>query len=407
MHPNEHINHRDFRSMTPVTPADTVTDRFSALRPYQDDEVASVLSRLSHDDEFQAAIARFRLPRLDAVAPWLTRALIGYGLRRRMRGIHSITEFQRHIADYMEHMIERTVDGLEIHGLEALDGNQAYLFIGNHRDISLDPAFVNFALYLHNRNTVRIAIGDNLLEKPYVSDLMRLNKSFIVPRSSTGKREMIKAFQLLSEYIQHSIEIDNHSVWMAQRQGRAKNGIDRTDPAIIKMLCMAKRAENRDAPLAQIIAGLHVVPVSISYEYDPCDVQKARELAATESDGSYQKLAFEDMRSIAAGIVGDKGRVNLRFGTALNGGDFDSVEALTEEIDRQVLEGYRLYPSHFLALEKLGEHPELLELDDVTSADRARFEARLAEVPKELRPWWLRQYANPVINCRAPMLLDA
>jgi len=224
---------------------------------------------------------------------------------------------------------------------------------------------------------------------------MRLNKSFIVPRSARGKRAMLAAYQNLSAYIRHSIITDNHSIWMAQREGRAKNGIDRTDPAIIKMLTMARRSAERQAGTGEAIAELRLVPVSISYEYDPCDVQKARELHAVNVSGEYAKSEFEDIRSIVAGITGQKGRVHLRFGTPL-GDEFDTPEAVAEEIDRQVIAGYHLFPSHYLALEALGESPELLDLSEVTDADRARFQRRLAEVPNELRDWWLRQYANPV-----------
>ncbi|MGJ8517232.1 1-acyl-sn-glycerol-3-phosphate acyltransferase [Carnimonas bestiolae] len=382
-------------------------NRFDALRPYKDSEVPGVLKRLSHDDEFQAAIARYQLPRLDAWAPWLARALVGVSLRRKMRGVNTIGDFQVHIADYMRQMIDRTVDELIIEGLDELDPSKPRLFISNHRDISLDPAFVNLALHFKGRDTVRIAIGDNLLEKPFVSALMRLNKSFVVPRSSAGKREMLKAFQLLSEYIQYSIQHDNHSIWLAQRQGRAKNGIDRTDPGIIKMLSMAERSRQRDKPMAEIFAELNIVPVSISYEYDPCDINKARELEAAAEGREYRKQAFEDMRSIAAGITGQKGRVKVRFGTALDQHSFDSTDELVKEIDRQVLSGYQLFPSHYLALEMLGIHPQLLDMSGITEKHRQRFNARYAEVPEHLKNWWLHQYANPIINCKAPELLEA
>ncbi|MDN3556293.1 1-acyl-sn-glycerol-3-phosphate acyltransferase [Halomonas maura] len=370
-------------------------DPWAEIRPYQDDEVAEVLQRLAYDPELLDALTRFRLPRLARIMPRLSRALASFAIRREVRGVTSVRAFQGRIASYMERMIRTSTTDFRADGLERLDQQTAYLFIGNHRDISLDPAFVNYALYLAGRDTVRIAIGDNLLKKPYVTDLMRLNKSFIVPRSARGKRAMLAAYQKLSAYIRHSIIEDNHSIWMAQREGRAKDGIDRTDPAIIKMLTMARRGQDRQAGIGEAIAELRVVPVSISYEFDPCDVQKARELYSVHERGNYEKSEFEDIRSIVAGITGHKGRVHLRFGTPLSA-DFDTPEAVAEEIDRQVLEGYHLFPSHYLALEALGDAPELVDLGEVTDADRARFQARLAEVPEELRSWWLAQYANPV-----------
>lgn len=372
-------------------------DNFDSIRPYYDAEVPAVLDRLAHDREFLDAITRYRLPRLSRHAPWLARALAGYKLQRQMRGVTSVRDFQNHIAYYMRRMLATSTDAFEVEGLDKLDPQRGYLFIGNHRDIALDPAFVNYALYLAGRDTVRIAIGDNLLQKPFVTDLMRLNKSFIVPRSAKGKRAMLAAYQALSGYIRHSITVDNHPVWMAQREGRAKDGIDRADPAIIKMLTMAHRQHDKSASLGEAIRELRMVPVSISYEYDPCDTQKARELHAVHTQGRYQKVEFEDIRSIVAGITGAKGRIRLSFGEPLSA-DFETPEQVAAEIDRQVLGNYHTFPSHQLALEATGQAPELLDLSEVTEADRTRFAARLATVPEELRDWWLAQYANPILN---------
>ncbi|WP_275289377.1 1-acyl-sn-glycerol-3-phosphate acyltransferase [Halomonas elongata] len=379
------------------TQATLSDDPWAEIRPYQDEEVADVLTRLARDPELLDALTRFRLPRLARLMPRLSRTIASFAIRREVRDVSDISTFQHRIAGYMQRMIRNSTTDFRADGLEQLDSRTAYLFIGNHRDISLDPAFVNYALYLAGRDTVRIAIGDNLLQKPYVNDLMRLNKSFIVPRSARGKRAMLAAYQKLSAYIRHSITEDNHSIWMAQREGRAKDGIDQTDPAIIKMLTMARRGAERQAGTGDAIAELRLVPVSISYEYDPCDVQKARELHAVNASGNYEKSEFEDIRSIVAGITGQKGRVHLRFGTPLSA-DFDTPEAVAREIDRQVLAGYHLFPSHYLALEALGDAPHLLDMSEVTDADRARFQARLADVPEELRDWWLTQYANPVRN---------
>ncbi len=372
-------------------------DPWAEIRPYLDHEVAEVLGRLAQDPELLSALTRFRLPRLSRFMPRLSSTLASLAIRREVRGVASVYDFQMRIAGYMERMIRTTTDDFRVEGLDTLDADTAYLFIGNHRDISLDPAFVNYSLYLAGRDTVRIAIGDNLLKKPYVTDLMRLNKSFIVPRSARGKRAMLAAYLQLSSYIRHSINADNHSIWMAQREGRAKDGIDRTDPAIIKMMTMARRSEQRGVGIGEAIAELRLVPVSISYEYDPCDVQKARELHALHTSGNYEKEQFEDIQSIVAGITGRKGRVQLTFGTPLSA-DLDSPEAAADEIDRQVLAGYHLFPSHYLALEALGDSPDLIDHTTISDADRARFQARLQQVPAELRSWWLAQYANPVRN---------
>lgn len=181
---------------TPV--ALSPTDPWADIRPYQDDEVAEVLARLAFDPELLDALTRYRLPRLSRFMPSLSRTLASLAIRREVRGVASVYDFQMRIATYMERMLRTSTDDFQVEGLDRLDEGTAYLFIGNHRDISLDPAFVNYALYLAGRDTVRIAIGDNLLKKPYVTDLMRLNKSFIVPRSARGKRAMLAAYQRLS-----------------------------------------------------------------------------------------------------------------------------------------------------------------------------------------------------------------
>ncbi len=383
--------------MTDQHPGASPFDPWAEIRPYLDHEVAEVLVRLAQDPELLSALTRFRLPRLSQFMPRLSSTLASLAIRREVRGVASVYDFQMRLAGYMQRMIRTSTDEFQVKGLDTLDADTAYLFIGNHRDISLDPAFVNYSLYLAGRDTVRIAIGDNLLKKPCVTDLMRLNKSFIVPRSARGKRAMLAAYQQLSSYIRHSINADNHSIWMAQREGRAKDGIDRTDPAIIKMMTMARRNEQRGVGIGEAIAELRLVPVSISYEYDPCDVQKARELHALHTSGNYEKEQFEDIQSIVAGITGHKGRVQLTFGTPLSA-DFDSPEAAADEVDRQVLAGYHLFPSHYLALEALGDAPDLIDHTTISDADRARFQTRLQQVPAELRSWWLAQYANPVRN---------
>ncbi|HAR07892.1 MAG: glycerol acyltransferase [Cobetia sp.] len=392
---------------TPKPATTSEQDPFADIRPYHDDEVAEVLVRLEQDRELLDTLTRFRLPGLTQRFPWLARQVARLAIKREMIGVKDVASFQSRIAVYMARMIHTTTTSFETVGLERLSPDTPYLFLSNHRDISLDPAFVNYALYRHGRDTVRIAIGDNLLQKPFVTDLMRLNKSFIVPRSAKGKRAMLAAYQSLSGYIRHSLTHDQHSIWLAQREGRAKDGRDGTESAIIKMLTMAARTADKTRPFSEAVSELNIVPVSISYEFDPCDLQKARELAAVANEGRYEKVQYEDIKSIAAGISGHKGRVKLVFGEPLKG-DFETPEDVVKEVDRQVLAYYTLYPSHQLALEKLAasrpqlrEEPRLasaLDVSAISGAERATFENRLAEVPAELKDWWLVQYANPILN---------
>ena len=208
----------------------------------------------------------------------------------------------------------------------------------------MDPAFVNYALFQAKHSTPRIAIGDNLLQRPFVSDLMRINKSFIVHRSLTNRREKLSAFQLLSAYINHSILKDNESIWIAQAEGRAKDGDDRTESAILRMFHLSRKNED----FQQVIASLRLTPVAISYEYDPCDLAKARELYILASTGKYTKQVGEDDASIALGITGYKGRVHVHFCPVLNTG-FSDAKQLAVLIDQQIWCDYRLFPVHYLA----------------------------------------------------------
>ncbi|WP_404418098.1 1-acyl-sn-glycerol-3-phosphate acyltransferase [Marinospirillum sp.] len=374
----------------------TSPEAFDSIRPYRDEEVEEVLERLAEDQEFLTALLRFKFPRLanSFLAP-LLRRVISQLLKKRLAKIHSVHDLQLYVAGYMARMLATTTQGFNVDGLEELDKNQSYLFISNHRDIAMDPALVNYALHTEGMNTVRIAIGDNLLQKPWVTDLMRLNKSFIVKRSAKGVREMMNSFKLLSEYIHHSLKNENHSIWIAQREGRAKNGIDHTDPAIIKMFGMAKKKSVM--PPAEVLASLNIVPVALSYEYDPLGVQKSREVVTKEQEGEYAKAEFEDILSIAQGISGFKGRVQVAFGKPLTAEDMPTPDAAAKAVDEQIRRLYRLFPSNYLALEALDELGDIA-VPEFDTATRAAFNEQLAACPQEYRKQWLTMYANPVKN---------
>ena len=361
------------------------TDLFADIRPYHDDEVPAALERLMADDELLAAIAHFRFPSLSRWFGWLLKPLIRSALQRRWSKVRSVRDVQMEVAHFMERMIASTTDGVTYSGLEQLDSEKGYLFISNHRDIAMDPAFVNWGLFKCGLETVRIAIGDNLLRKPCATELMRLNKSFIVKRSVKGPREMMKAFNELSAYIAYSLA-DGHSIWIAQKEGRAKDGDDKTDPAILKMFYMAGKQQKRS--FAEYMQSLNIVPVAISYEFDPGDEAKARELVERAQSGSYEKGEFEDIDSIVSGIVGIKGRVHVSLGKPLSG-DYDSPEALALAIDQAIHSQYRLFPSNLLAAG---------QADGVTAEERQRFESRLAAMPSELRDTVRAMYAKPVEN---------
>ena len=371
---------------------------FDDIRPYRDEEVSAVLARVLDAPELMAALLRFRFPSLPAWALTIFKPLLRWQLQRQTRGVQDVKGFQAIIEAYMQRMINSTTTSLTVSGLEQLDPQQAYLFISNHRDIAMDPAFVNWVLWHNGMDTVRIAIGDNLLTKPFASDLMRLNKSFLVKRGETAPKKIYVALKQLSAYIHHSIVNEKSSIWIAQREGRAKDGLDRTEEAIIKMFAISKPKEQE---FVDFVRELNIVPVAISYEWDPCDVAKSRELYEKATHGSYQKDIHEDVQSIAAGIAGHKGRVHVSFGDVLRA-DFENAEAVAKEIDRQILANYHLWPSNYLAYAAQGGStaeslaPGLANGIDKQTVEKQQFDQRLADCPESYRAYWLAMYANPV-----------
>ncbi|QGW79333.1 glycerol acyltransferase [Pseudomonas alkylphenolica] len=374
---------------------------FDAIRPYDDAEVPAVLARLLSDPAFLDILTHFRFPRMAGAFGWLLKPLIARRLRKEFAGVSCVSTLQDKVEYYVDHTIERATDGVTYTGVELLKSGTAYLFLANHRDIVMDPAFVNYAVYHAGLPTPRIAIGDNLLQKPFVSDMMRLNKSFIVHRSISGRREKLAAYQLLSAYINHSIRNDGASIWIAQAEGRAKDGDDRTDSAILKMFHMSRK----DEPFGAVIQSLNLSPVSISYEYDPCDQAKARELYIRATTGSYTKAPGEDDISIAQGITGYKGRVHINFAPPVTA-FFEDTKQLAVEIDRQILGGYRLFPVHYLAYAQWAEADPALQVPtaaklfpaDELARAQAEWQRRLDACPVEQQPYLVQQYATPVRN---------
>ena len=372
-------------------------DEFADIRPYHDDEVREVLDRLLLDPELIGAVASLRMPRLNRWFPGLLRPLVSRILRRQLTGVASVAAFQSVVKVYMDQMIEGSTREFVVSGMEGLSPGKAYLFISNHRDIALDPAFVNYALYHNGLDTVRIAIGDNLLSKPFAADLMRINKSFIVPRSAKGPRQMLAAFRKLSNYIRHSIREERASIWIAQREGRAKDGNDTTEVALIKMLGMSQ--DKSSESFAEFVAAMNVVPVSISYEWDPLDAAKARELVQIERDGSYQKAEHEDLKSIGTGIVGNKGRVHVHFGQPMQG-DYADAAALAAALDREIIGNYVLHSSNVLAYLHLHDDTRWRELDvpEISEQQAAEFDAHFAKMPPDYRRRAMEIYAQPLVN---------
>ncbi|PCK09945.1 MAG: cytochrome C oxidase Cbb3 [Alteromonadaceae bacterium] len=373
---------------------------FDDIRPYNDDEVKPVLNRLINDRECIDTLVKLKFPKSAAYLAPVLRKLARSKLNKVAGKIHTVADFQHFMEGMVKDVVDNTIDELSVSGLERLDKDQAHLFISNHRDITMDSAMVNFSLYHAGFGTLRIAAGDNLLTKPFASDLMRLNKSFIVNRSATSLREKLKAAKLLSRYIHHSVVEDGESVWIAQREGRAKDGIDKTNPAIVSMLALSRK---KPEPLEEHFRRIRIVPVTISYEYDPCGFDKARELYEIETNGSYTKGEQEDVASIAKGITGYKGDVHLTFGKILNDA-YESTDEVHAELDRQIDRNYVLHASNCFAYEMLeGKIPNVpigktqtpfADLD--LSERRKTYKKYIDSCPQQHLKILLRCYANPV-----------
>ena len=377
---------------------------FDDIRPYNDSEVPAALARLVADPELMDVLLSRQFPLLTKVVPdlfnFLARPFLSRSLLKLTRDVCTVSDFQEHMTKRLREVLDRTTDNYQFFGLDNLDSHRAYLFMSNHRDIALDPALVNLGLSIAKRNTVRIAIGDNLLSKPFASDLMRVNRSFIVKRSVTGRRDKLEALKHLSCYIRYSLRTEEISIWIAQAEGRAKNGCDRTETALLKMLALSKES---DQSFAQATGELNIIPVAISYEYDPCDADKACELYAQQEGISYTKDPFEDLDSIQKGFVDYKGRIQITFGEPVTD-KYENADLLAAEIDRQIHLYYQLFPTNIIAwkmhcstvdkktLDKLkSQWPD----EDWTLAED-RFNSRINAMPLHHQAIAIAAYAAPV-----------
>jgi len=374
---------------------------FEEIRPYHDDEVESVITTLLTDNDLLDFVGKYHSPRLSTLLPKMIRLGAKIALKKALGKVKTIDEFQEMISFYAKKIVAETSSGFNFDGLDELEANGSYLFVGNHRDIAGDSMFVDYALWLSGRETVRIAVGDNLIQRDFATHLMKLNKSFFIRRSEQGAKKIYAAILESSRYIHQSLS-DGQSVWIAQSEGRAKNGMDITDPAIIKMFALAKRKQ----ALSETVNTLNIVPVAISYEFDPCDYLKAKELYTIEQEGAYDKPAGEDLLSLVKGLGDFKGRINLKFGEKLTG-DFESAEEVANAIDRQILDNYQLYYINYWALEKLAlmnkkgcQYFDVWEKlkGDMTFSDSQIFEDRYQNCTASWRRKWLEMYANPILN---------
>ncbi len=357
------------------------------IYPYTASEFRQALDRFISNPELISAISQLSFHFL---APFAA-PFVKYRLRNEFRNVYNVADFQEKIKDFMDCIIRKTTDGFTCSGIENIvkDSGKGFLLISNHRDVALDAALANYVLHTNGHNTAHIAFADSFLVSPVVSEFFRLNKGFVVKRDIAGKNK-VEESKRLSEYIVGLVH-SGSSVWIAQRSGRAKDGNDFTNPALLSMLYLSQKDR---IPFNDFIAGLNMLPVSISYEYDPCDSLKAKELVERETNKAYKKSDDEDKSSLIRGITGCKGRIHLSFGTKLTS-QFQNSEEAASELDRQIIGNYHLWPTNYAAYDVLNPDKKT---NKYTAEQRMLFCGRVCKNPEELQIPILKMYANPVVN---------
>lgn len=368
--------------------------KFDSIRPYYDSEVnEAIVSGINHP--ILKAMMQFTFPDIDE-NEW----------KSQLKKTHSIRDFQcNFIYEAIQKVLEKSSDGLSTYGFEKLEPNVSYLFISNHRDIILDTSLLNIALFDYGLVMTASAIGDNLVKKDFLRLLSRLNRNFIVQRG-LPPRELLQSSQLMSEYIAQLLLRENRSVWIAQREGRTKDGNDATHSGVLKMLAMAAGEKN----IIDYFKEIKIVPISISYEYDPTDALKMPQLMAEANKEVYVKSSNEDFNNILSGVIGQKKHIHINVGDILNQ-ELDviksentntnkQIQALTQLIDDSILKSYHLWPTNFIAYDLLYKTERFKNkyTEQEKSLFERRLEMRIDSKNQQMVDSFLAMYANPVVN---------
>ncbi len=377
------------------------TSEFDDIRPFEKGEMKDALDSLLADRHFDKILHGFM--------PWMPKAVRNGLIRAMFVGVETPLDFQkRFMARIVRRVLRKHAQGYTFnHDTISSKGN--YLFISNHRDIVLDSAILDLMLYEANfPTTCEIAIGDNLLIYPWIKTLVRMNKAFTVRRGLGGK-EVLESSQLMSRYMHYAITRKRENIWMAQREGRAKDSSDHTQESVLKMLALGG-----EGSIVERLKEMNIVPLTISYEYDPCDYLKAQEFQCKRDDPSGKKNKQDDLDNMKIGIFGNKGHVHYRTATPVNDwiyelADLPKTEVFAEmarRIDHAIHSGFLLYPGNFVAYDELhgsetfrrrySDHDKKV-FDDYVQGQLAK-----VTIPNPdtdfLRRSILTMYANPVVN---------
>ena len=376
----------------------TIPEEFNDIRPYTPEELPAVYQELIADEEFKAVMAK--------VMPDVPFEM----LAKQLLQCKTNLEFQKALVyPLLKSLVAKCGKGMEMNADSLTDRNKHHTFISNHRDIVLDSALLSVLLVDNGFDTtVEIAIGDNLLIRPWIKKIVRINKSFIVQRALT-MRQMLQASATMSRYMHFAINHKNENIWMAQREGRAKDSNDITQDSILKMLAMGGEGDIIDR-----LKDMNIVPLSISYEFDPCDYLKAKEFQQKRDNPDFKKSQQDDLDNMSIGIYGFKGHIHYHTAPCINEW-LDTIDRSTpkteifgmiaKHIDKGIHSNYMLYPCNYIALDELTGSDSS---DKYTAEDKAFFEKYLAgqiakiDLPNKdeafLRERILTMYANPAIN---------
>lgn len=377
-----------------------VPAEFDEIRPYEPEEVQQALHELIEDRQFSKVLQGF--------TPWLPKGLRNGILKLAIKGIHSTLDFQyRFMYRAMRILIYKCTTGFTFSGNPLPEKGERYTFISNHRDIVLDSALLDVQLFDNKYpTTVEIGIGDNLLIYPWIKKLVRLNKAFTV-RRGLSPRELLQSSQLMSRYIHFAVNEKKENIWIAQREGRAKDSSDHTQESVLKMLALGG-----EGSLVERLKHLHIVPLTISYEYDPCDYLKAKEFQQKRDNAAFKKSKQDDLDNMKIGILGKKGHVHYQCAPCINTW-LDELSELSKNeffaevakrMDQEIHKGYKLFPGNYIAAHLLKggyEDKFTKQQEDVfvkylqSRIDLIDLENKDVEFCKERI---LTMYANPVFN---------
>lgn len=375
-----------------------ILHKFNEIRPYRDEEIPQMMNKLLNDPVFTKVLKKL-FHDDNALEK----------IQEDMASTKTIESFQlKFMVPFLQNIVNTSTDGLFISGLENLDKNQSYLFISNHRDIVLDSAFLNLEMYHYGYKPTQIAMGSNLLIWPWIEDLSRVNRSIIVKRNIPVK-QMLDSSKLLSEYMRYSIKNNGDSVWIAQREGRAKDGFDQTQPSLLKMLNMS----NKKSSFVDGFSELRIVPMAISYEIEPCGNEKVAELLERQTNPDFHKTEMDDLLSMASGLKNHKGRVQIQFAPPITKETLreisteestnDDLKNLADYIDKQIYSNYRLYPNNYIAYDsyfKSSKHSGKYTKEEKEAFfEMTHQRLQLVNQDKdEALELWLKMYSTPVVN---------